>query len=142
MPYNLDRFLKAQNQVYLNAYQEIKQGKKQSHWMWYVFPQIAGLGSSETANYYAISSKEEAAAYLNHPVLGANLRTLSQLLLELPNTSAENIFGSIDALKLRSSMTLFSEVSNQDDVFQNVIEKYFDGQHDHKTFTILRALDN
>lgn len=140
MTINLDRFLKAQNQVYLNALLEIKGGQKLSHWMWYVFPQIVGLGNSDTSKYYAIQNLDEASAFLKHPVLGQNLREISRVLLDLEGLSAHDIFGNPDDLKLQSCMTLFSEVCSGDKVFGKVLDKYFDGKADQKTLEILNSI--
>lgn len=123
----LSRFLDAQNQVYLKALSEIQNGKKESHWMWYIFPQLKGLGRSETAQFYGIDGLQEATAYLNHPVLGKHLVEISAVLLGIEGKSATDIFGSPDDLKLRSSMTLFAQVPNADPVFQKVLDKYFEG---------------
>lgn len=141
MTIDLDRFLKAQNHVYLNALQEVQNGQKRSHWMWYVFPQIAGLGSSDTSKFYAIQSLKEASAFLKHPVLGENITEISNALLGLSNLSAYDIFGSPDDLKLHSSMTLFSQVKDGNEVFMKVIEKYFNGKLDQSTIDILHDID-
>jgi uncharacterized protein (DUF1810 family) len=123
----LERFLQAQEGVFEEALQEIKQGRKRTHWMWFIFPQVEGLGSSATAHYYAIKSKEEARQYLSHPVLGKRLRECAQALLDLPDhTTAVGVFGFPDVLKLRSSMTLFAEVSEEkDNVFAQVLERFY-----------------
>ena len=135
----LERFLAAQdNGVYDQALLEIKCGKKQSHWMWFVFPQLKGLGSSPTANYYGITDLEEAAEYLRHPILGKRLSGISGTLLELPGTDATAVFGYPDDLKLHSCMTLFSQVEDADNVFKEVIEKYFKGKADTKTIRLLK----
>ncbi len=141
MTIDLDRFLKAQNHVYLNALQEVQNGQKRSHWMWYVFPQIAGLGSSDTSKFYAIQSLKEASAFLKHPVLGENITEISNALLGLSNLSAYDIFGSPDDLKLQSSMTLFSKVKDGNEVFRKVIEKYFNGKLDQSTIDILHNIE-
>ncbi len=142
MGMDLERFLKAQNLVYLQAMQEVRSGQKRSHWMWYIFPQITNLGSSDTARYYAIRDGGEAKAFLAHPVLGENLRMISKVLLGLQGYSAQDIFGTVDALKLRSCMTLFDAVSEKETIFKAVIEKYFAGKLDSKTIAILQALDS
>jgi len=134
--FDLTRFLEAQNQTYLKALAELKSGRKQSHWMWFVFPQLKGLGRSSTANFYGIESLAEAEAYLNHPVLGKHLVEISQELLK-HNKSANEIFGSPDDLKLRSSMTLFAQVGNSDPAFDQVLQKYFDGP-DLRTIQLLK----
>lgn len=137
--YNLDRFLKAQQIDFDRALSEIQNAYKQSHWMWYIFPQIAGLGQSQMSRYYAIASLEEAKAYLNNPVLGSSLRTLCRELLKLETNCAVLIFGSIDARKLQSSMTLFSEAAEENQLFLDVLEKFYDGRRDTATLEILKA---
>ncbi len=136
---NIDftRFLDAQNQLYLKALSEIKSGRKESHWMWFIFPQLKGLGHSETANFYALNSIADAASYLAHPVLGKHLIEISQALLALQSDDANAIFGSPDYLKLRSSMTLFANVRDADAVFEKVIAKYFEGLQDERTLQLL-----
>jgi len=138
--YKLTRFLDAQNQVYLNALSEIRKGKKQTHWMWFIFPQLKGLGRSSTADYYGITGLEEASAYLQHPVLGKHLVQIASALLELQGKTASDIFGSPDDMKLQSSMTLFSQVENADPVFQKVLDKYFSGNPDELTLKLLKQL--
>lgn len=133
----LKKFLDAQNQVYLKALSEIKDGKKNSHWMWYIFPQIKGLGSSETAKFYGITDLEEAASYLSHPVLGKHLIEIAEEVLNLNGKTATQIFGTPDDMKLRSCMTLFANVENADPVFQKVLAKYFDGSPDELTLQLL-----
>lgn len=133
----LIKFLDAQNQVYLKALSEIKKGKKTTHWMWYIFPQIKGLGSSETAEYYAIKDLNEATAYLQHPILSKHLIEICQELLLLKAKTATQILGTPDDLKLRSSMTLFANVKDANPVFQNVLTKYFDGLPDVLTLQLL-----
>ncbi|GAB3799698.1 DUF1810 domain-containing protein [Spirosoma humi] len=134
---NLQRFLDAQATDYDRALAEIKSGRKQSHWMWYIFPQIAGLGVSDMARFYAIKNLQEARDYLEHPVLGSRLINISKALLGIEGKTANQILGSIDELKLRSSMTLFNALTNTDPVFQAVIDKFFDGQDDLKTRSLL-----
>ncbi len=136
--YNLTRFLDAQNQVYLRAYDEVKIGKKTSHWMWFIFPQLAGLGHSDTAKFYAIKDLQEATEYLRHPVLGKNLVAIAAALLLHEGKTALEIFGSPDDIKLRSSMTLFSKVEGADLVFQEVVLKYFAGYFDPLTLELLQ----
>ena len=133
MKINLDRFLTAQKQDYPIALQEIKEDVKQSHWMWYIFPQVKGLGQSDIAKFYAIQSKAEACEYLNNDVLNNNLIEITEVLLGLVETDATKIFGHIDTLKLQSSMTLFACLSNENSIFHKVLEKYFNGKMD--TFT-------
>ena len=134
--YKLTRFLDAQNQVYLNALSEIRKGCKQTHWMWFIFPQLKGLGKSSTAEYYGIGGLEEASAYLRHPVLGKHLIEISNVLLESEGKSAFDIFGSPDDMKLRSSMTLFAVAANTHPVFEQVLDKYFSGIPDELTLKI------
>lgn len=125
--YNLNRFVVAQELVYNNALKEIKNGRKDSHWMWYIFPQIEGLGHSFLASHYAIKSREEAIEYINHPVLGPRLIEISEELLKLKSNNASSIFGFPDDLKLKSSMTLFSIVAPEKPVFNQVLKKFFKG---------------
>ncbi|UPL51044.1 DUF1810 domain-containing protein [Hymenobacter sublimis] len=134
---DLQRFLDAQRTDYLVALAEIKNGRKRSHWMWYIFPQIQGLGFSETSKFYAIRNRAEAEDFFRHPVLGPRLLEISRALLALPGTNATAIFGSPDDLKLKSSMTLFSCVPNADPVFEQVLDKFFGGDPDGKTLQIL-----
>jgi len=136
-PYNLARFLSAQENDYDQALAEIRAGRKRSHWMWYIFPQLDGLGWSATSKFYAIKNADEARAYLNHPVLGQRLLECAQAVLSVNGRTATEIFGSPDDLKLRSSATLFAEVSLAGSVFEQVIEKYFDSQLDDKTAQLL-----
>jgi len=134
---SLQKFLDAQAQTYPQALNEISNGRKQSHWMWFIFPQVQGLGHSPTAVRYAIEDLDEAGRYLAHPVLGKNLVKISEQLMRLNGLSAHDIFGSPDDVKLRSSMTLFANVPDADPVFGNVITKYFNGQPDVRTLDIL-----
>ena len=136
MKYDLDRFVKAQDKLYDVAYSEVKNGKKESHWMWFIFPQIQGLGSSNIAVYYSIESLGEAKEYMNHPVLGNRLIDISNELLK-HDKDINTIFGDIDSLKLNSSMTLFSLVS-EDKVFDKVIDKFYDGKKDDITLDIVK----
>ena len=131
--YDLARFLSAQSGVYDQVLAELRAGSKRSHWMWFVFPQLAGLGRSAMAQRYAIGSLEEARAYLAHPVLGARLRECSQLVLEVPATDAHAIFGSPDDLKFHSSVTLFERAAPQESVFRECLQKYFGGRGDALT---------
>lgn len=137
-PYELQRFLRAQAEIYAQALAEIKAGAKESHWMWFIFPQIAGLGRSSTANFYSIQSLAEARAYLDHPVLGPRLSECCGALLALSGRPASQIFGFPDNLKLRSSVTLFAHVSPPGSVFSQVLDKYFDGEPDAKTLELIR----
>jgi uncharacterized protein (DUF1810 family) len=134
---NLDRFIEAQEGSYNRALSEIKNGRKQSHWMWYIFPQIQGLGFSETAMFYAITDIDEAEEYLKHPVLGSRLVEISKELLALPGNDPNKILGSPDDVKLKSSMTLFAALDNTDPVFQQVLDKFYNGAKDQKTLRII-----
>ena len=136
----LDRFIDAQAQYYETALTEIKNGKKESHWMWFVFPQIKGLGHSDISKYFEIQSQGEAEAYLAHPVLGKRLEEISEALLDLGTNDPVVVLGGIDALKLHSSMTLFWAVS-QRTVFGDVLLKYFGGYLDFRTMQILRDME-
>lgn len=129
----LERFVQAQEPVYGGVLAELRAGRKRSHWMWFVFPQIAGLGSSEMARRYAIADEDEAAAYLAHPVLGRRLRECASIVAALDGVSANELFGHPDDLKFRSSMTLFADVAPDEAVFQACIDKYFDGEPDPET---------
>jgi len=133
--YDLERFVAAQDQggVYDSAVSELRAGHKTGHWMWFVFPQIAGLGESAMSRRYAIGSPDEARAYLDHPVLGARLAECARILSERDDLSAVEIFGSVDAQKLRSSMTLFARAAPADPVFQMVLDRYFAGSADEHT---------
>jgi uncharacterized protein (DUF1810 family) len=134
---DLQKFIEAQAKDYTIALEEIQNGKKESHWMWYIFPQIHGLGFSETSIFYAIKSNNEAEEYLTHPVLGSRLIKISNALLALATNNASQIFGIPDDLKLKSSMTLFASVKNADRVFQFVLDKFFKGEKDGKTIELL-----
>ena len=136
-PYDLQRFVAAQRDSYDAAVAELRGGRKTSHWMWFVFPQIAGLGRSPTARMYAITSVAEARAYLAHPVLGPRLLECASILTALPGRTAEQVFGGIDAMKLRSSMTLFLHADPGEQVFRQVLEKYFGGTADPATEALL-----
>jgi len=133
--FDLDRFVAAQEAggTYQRALDELRAGFKSSHWMWFVFPQIAGLGQSPTSRQFAISSLAEAAAYLRHPVLGPRLRESAAVVAGIKGRSADQVFGSIDAMKLRSSMTLFRRAAPEEPVFGQVLKRYFDGIPDHAT---------
>jgi uncharacterized protein (DUF1810 family) len=124
---SLERFVQAQEGVYPRALAELKAGKKQSHWMWFIFPQIAGLGHSAMAQHYAIASLDEARAYLAHAVLGPRLKACTQAVLDVEGRSAHDIFGSPDDLKFRSSMTLFARAAPDETLFRTALEKYYDG---------------
>ena len=137
MIHDLQRFEAAQKRDFKTAFLEIKAGKKVSHWMWYIFPQIKGLGFSETTKLYSIQDLEEAQAFLNHPILGQNLRSISSELLNLTTNNATMVFGKPDDRKLQSSMTLFSMIPDTDPVFQKVLDKYFSGEKDLKTIGLV-----
>jgi uncharacterized protein (DUF1810 family) len=134
---DLKRFLDAQENDFKRALAEIKRGRKQSHWMWYIFPQIAGLGWSETSRFYAIKDRAEAELYLSHPVLGMRLVEISEALLEIEGKTANQIFGSPDDVKLKSCMTLFQLLENAHPVFQKVLDRYFNGTKDLKTLDLI-----
>ncbi len=139
---NLERFLRAQESDYAQALAEIKNGRKQSHWIWYIFPQITGLGFSVTSKFYAIEDLAEATRYLEHPVLGRRLVEISRALAEIKGKSANQILGSPDDLKVKSCMTLFNRLENTNPVFQEVLEKYFDGKEDLKTLESINHTDH
>jgi len=136
-PYDLKRFLLAQEADYERAVSEIRSGRKRSHWMWYIFPQIDGLGFSSTAKHYAIRSQAEAKAYIEHPVLGPRLVECTEAVISLEGRSATGIFGSPDDLKLRSCATLFASVSPPGSVFDRLLGKYYQGRRDAKTLQLL-----
>jgi uncharacterized protein (DUF1810 family) len=139
-PHDLQRFLDAQDAggTYERALTELQRGRKSTHWMWFVFPQLAGLGASPTARHYAIQSLDEARAYLAHPVLGARLRECAAVVLTADSgRSSDDIFGSIDALKLRSSMTLFARADPAESIFVRVLERFYDAQADSSTDALL-----
>ncbi len=136
--YDLNRFVSAQESTYQNALHEIISGSKKGHWMWSIFPQLKGLGSSSTSQYYGISNIQEAEAYLHHSILGGRLKEICQAALAANSNNATRIFGAPDDLKLKSSMTLFSEVANADSVFQQILDKFFDGKKDERTLQILK----
>ena len=137
---DLERFRDAHRRDFAQAYAEIQTGYKETHWMWYIFPQIQGLGRSSTAQYYAISDIEEAVEFLSDPYLGDNLRAISKELLSKATNNVEDIFGYIDAMKLKSSMTLFhvaGEMCDENRVFYDVLTKYFNGEFDEKTLELI-----
>ncbi len=136
--YDLQRFIEAQDKVYESVLSELRAGQKRTHWIWYVFPQIQGLGSSSMAQRYAIASREEALAYAEHPILGARLRECTQLVLDIDGRSAKQIFGYPDDLKFRSCMTLFECSAADKRVFQDALLKYFGGEPDQLTLDILK----
>jgi uncharacterized protein (DUF1810 family) len=137
--YRLERFVAAQDarDTYARALRELRAGAKRSHWMWFIFPQVAGLGLSAMAQEYAISGLAEARAYLSHPVLGPRLRECASALTALDGKDATEVFGPVDAMKLRSSMTLFAEAAPAEPVFTEVLKKYFDGEPDKTTLSRL-----
>jgi uncharacterized protein (DUF1810 family) len=135
-PYDLQRFVDAQEHVYERALSEIKSGRKRSHWMWFIFPQIDGLGASSMSKRYAIRSIAEAKAYLDHPLLGPRLLESAEAALAVQTSSALELFGSPDDMKLRSCATLFASVSSEDSVFSQLINKYFDGKPDDRTLQL------
>ncbi len=139
--YDLQRFIKEQQRTYSTAYVELSQGRKQSHWIWWIFPQIAGLGMTATSHKYSIKSRDEAIAFLAHPYLGKNIREISNVLLELTSNDATAVMGYPDDLKLCSSMTLFAEADPGEEVFQKVLDKFFDGKKDERTLDILKELE-
>ena len=136
-PFGLSRFVEAQEINYAQALSELRSGRKRSHWMWYVFPQLAGLGNSSMAARYAIKSEDEARAYLAHPVLGPRLIECAETVLAIENRSAHDIFGSPDDLKLRSCATLFARVLPAGSVFEQVLDKYYSSAGDPKTLELL-----
>ena len=138
-PFDLNRFISAQDKVYDRVLAELKNGRKRSHWMWYIFPQLDGLARSTTSKYYAIKSLSEAIAYLNHPVLEARLLECANTVLAIEGKTASEIFGYPDDRKLKSSMTLFSDVAT-DSVFVRVLDKYFQGEQDDRTLQLLEKL--
>ncbi|MGK7873483.1 MAG: DUF1810 domain-containing protein [Xenococcaceae cyanobacterium] len=136
--YNLQRFIDAQEPIYEDVLNELKLGRKSSHWMWYIFPQIKGLGRSWTAQEFAISSLEEAEAYLKNPILGSRLRQCTQLVLNIEGRKIKEIFGYPDYLKFRSSMTLFFYATKDNQIFKDALLKYFESKPDRLTLDILK----
>jgi uncharacterized protein (DUF1810 family) len=136
-PYDLERFVQAQECDYAKALAEIQSGRKRSHWMWYIFPQVEGLGFSTMSRHYAVKGLDEAKAYLNHPVLGPRLVECAEAVLGVEGRSASQIFGSPDDVKLRSCATLFACVAPAGSVFERVIGKYFEGRSDERTLALL-----
>lgn len=135
----LQRFMQAQSHLYSDVVSELKQGRKINHWMWFIFPQVEGLGRTSTAEKYAIKSIEEAKAYIAHPILGGRLRECTELVLGIDGCSANQIFGYPDDLKFKSSITLFKQVIEDNKIFKDAIVKYFDGQEDILTIDILKG---
>jgi uncharacterized protein (DUF1810 family) len=138
-PHNLNRFVRAQEDVYARALAEVKNGRKRTHWMWYIFPQFDGLGSSSTAVHYAIKSVAEAEAYLNHPVLGPRLRECCEAALGVEERSASEVFGYPDDMKLKSCATLFASISPAGSVFHRLLDKYYQGERDDQTLRLIGA---
>lgn len=137
----IDRFLEPQKTAYPTALDEVRKGRKTSHWMWYIFPQLRGLGQSTPAWYYGLEDLPEAKVYLEHPVLGSRLREITRTLLELPETDPVAIFGWTDSMKLRSSMTLFA-LAGEEELFAKVLDKFFGGQKDYLTLELLKQRGN
>jgi uncharacterized protein (DUF1810 family) len=137
--FDLERFVRAQDDggVYARAVAELRRGRKTSHWMWFVFPQIAGLGFSSTSRYYALPALEAAAAYLRHPVLGPRLLECAGIVADVADRTAEQIFGAVDAQKLQSCMTLFARAAPDEPLFLSVLERFFDGHADPGTVALL-----
>ena len=138
--YNLSRFIEAQETTYKGAMLELARGRKDSHWTWYIFPQIDGLGNSETTKIFSIKSLEEGRAYLEHPLLGQRLVESCEILLTLKDKSINEVMGFPDDLKLLSSMTLFETFSESNSVFTRIIEVYFDGERDEATLEIIKSI--
>ncbi len=138
--YNLERFVLRHKETYETAINELKKGKKQSHWMWWIFPQIYGFGLSQNTKDYSIKSREEARAFLDHPYLGKNLRDICKVLLEMKSSDAYYVFGFPDEMKFRSSMTLFSEIAPEEEIFDKIIQKFFKGQKDVRSVEIIKDL--
>ena len=136
-PYDLNRFVRAQEESYEQALAELERGRKQSHWMWYVFPQLDGLGSSPTSKFYSIKSEGEARAYLEHPVSGPRLAECAGAILSIEGESARAILGSPDDLKLKSCATLFAHVSPPGSVFEQILDKFYGGERDDATLRLL-----
>jgi uncharacterized protein (DUF1810 family) len=137
--HDLHRFIKAHEKSYETAFAEIHNGRKLSHWMWYIFPQLRGLGMSETSQFYGIKNLDEAQAFLDHPILGQQLREISNELLLLDTNNPTAVFGKPDDMKLHSSMTLFASVPSTAEVFQEVLDKFFGGEKDPKTAELIGA---
>jgi len=137
-PHNLQRFFEAQQPVFTGVLAELKHGSKRGHWMWFIFPQLKGLGRTAQSNFFGVASLQEAAAYLKHPVLGPRLIECIQLVNAVEGRSAEDIFGYIDAMKFRSSMTLFAQATPDHQIFTDALQKYFAGEFDPLTIEYLR----
>jgi uncharacterized protein (DUF1810 family) len=132
-PFDLERFVNAQNPVYARVYEELRKGRKEGHWMWFIFPQLRGLGSSQLATAFGISSRQEAEAYLNHLILGPRLRECTRLVNQVEGRTIDRIFGYPDDLKFRSSMSLFAGVASDNQIFRDALQKYFGGEPDPLT---------
>lgn len=137
-PFRLERFVEAQEPVYEQVCKELREGRKRSHWIWFIFPQLRGLGSSPTSQLFAIRSRAEAAAYLRHAVLGTRLRECTALVNAVEGRGIGEIFGFPDDLKFRSSMTLFAEVAPEEPLFRQALEKYFRGEPDERTLDLMQ----
>lgn len=137
-PFDLERFVAAQRPIYDDVVEELRRGRKTSHWIWFIFPQVAGLGQSAMSQFYAIGSRAEAEAYLEHPILGPRLRESATALLETPDGTAEEILGSIDALKVRSCMTLYHRAAPDEPIFADVLNRFYGGIPDSATDRLLR----
>jgi uncharacterized protein (DUF1810 family) len=140
-PFNLGRFITAQESVMQDVLAELRAGRKASHWMWFVFPQVQGLGSSSTAQHYAIATREEGRAYVEHPLLGSRLKECTQLVLNIEGRSAQQIFGYPDDLKFSSCMTLFADVAPEEPLFRAALHKYFAGEPESRTLALLGELE-
>jgi uncharacterized protein (DUF1810 family) len=138
----LSRFLSAQQSIYPQVVKELQAGKKTSHWMWFIFPQINGLAQSSTAKHYSIKNIKEAKEFIEHPVLGKRLLECANILININNKTADDIFGYPDNLKLKSCITLFNYIASNQKVFAEVLQKYFAGDHDEKTLSILQKLSS
>jgi uncharacterized protein (DUF1810 family) len=140
--YDLNRFLEAQQQTYENAMREIRQGSKQTHWMWFIFPQLRGLGFTDYNIFYGIENLQEASLYLNHPILGKRLVEITQAMLKIEDKTALEILGRPDERKLKSCMTLFGLLPETPECFRQVLEKYYNGEQDEITLQIINELTN
>lgn len=138
-PFDLNRFMRAQESTYYGVLEELRNGQKQTHWIWYIFPQIDGLGHSPASRYYAIKSIEEARRYLEHPVLGTRLVECSEIVLGIEGRSISGILGYPDDLKLKSSMTLFECAADRPSIFGLILDKYFNGERDENTLSLLKS---
>lgn len=138
--YDLDRFLEAQRETYANALEEIRKGRKETHWMWFIFPQMRGLGFTDYNIFYGIENLEEASLYLDHPILGKRLVEITRTMLKIENKTALEILGRPDERKLKSCMTLFSVLPDAPDCFREVLEKYYNVEQDENTLRILKEL--